>query len=142
MNYRIHPRLQIGVEYNPGEQEVGPLLTWFILPERHGVPGVFFGTSSDRIGTDEGQQSYYLTAVKGLPWFPASVYATLNYSEADEGFSFPFGATFDLSHGFSVRPMYDGDRSHLMASYGTNWWSVSLLYVWWEEPGISFGFGF
>lgn len=141
VNYRVHPNLQIGVELNPAADEVGPLVTAFLFTERHRIPGVFVGTSSDRIGTDAGLQSYYLTAAKGLPWFPVSVYATLNYSEADEGLNFPFGATFDLTHGFSVRPMYDGQRSHLMASYATETWAVSFLSVWMESPGISIALG-
>ena len=139
---RVLPKLQIGIEFNPGADEVGPLVNWFLVTERHGVPGVFLGTSSDRIGTDAGDQSYYLTAAKGLPWFPVSAYATLNWSEADEALNFPFGATLDLSHGFSVRPMYDGERTHLMASYGTERWVLSFLYVWLEHPGVSLGLGF
>lgn len=141
LNYRVLPTLQVGVEFNPGVEEVGPLVTWFLLRERHAIPGMFVGTSSDRIGTDEGDQSYYLTAAKGLPWWPVSVYGSVNYSEADEGINFPFGATFDLSHGFSVRPMYDGERTHLMMNYGTGRWFVSLLSVWMESPGVSVGFG-
>ena len=139
--FRVLSTLQIGAEFNPAADEIGPLVNWFLVTERHGVPGVFLGTSSDRIGTEAGDQSYYLTAAKGLPWFPVSVYATLNYSEADEGINFPFGATFDLSHGFSVRPMYDGDRTHLMMSYGSERWVVSFLSVWLESPGVSIGLG-
>ena len=138
------PKLQLGVEFNPGADEVGPLVTWFLVTESHGVPGVFLGTSSDRIGTDAGEQSYYLTAAKGLPWVrvvPMSVYASLNYSEADEGFNFPFGGTFDLSHGFWLQPMYDGQRTHLLASYGTGRWSASLLWVWLETAGVSVALG-
>ena len=84
INYRLFSTLSVGAEINPGEEEIGPLFTWFLVTERHGIPGLFLGTSSDRIGTDPGEQSYYLTAVKGAPWFPVSAWVTLNWSEADE----------------------------------------------------------
>jgi hypothetical protein len=142
IGYRVLPTLQIGVEINPGESEFGPLFTWFVLRERHGVPGLFLGTSSDRIGTDEGEQSYYATATKLLPWLPLSVYGTLNYSEADEAVNFPFGGTAHLSEAIGVRGMYDGERTHLMGTFATERWSVSGLWVWLEQAGVSFSVGF
>lgn len=136
------PTLQLGIEVNPEVDEIGPLVTWFVLREGHAHPGVFLGTSSDRIGTDEGEQSYYATATKQAPWWPISAYVTLNYSEADEGWNVPFGASVSLPAGFLIRPMYDGERSHLLVSYGTERWSASLMSVWMERAGLSVSVGF
>ena len=140
--YRVLPTLQVGVEFNPVVEEVGPLFTWFLLREGHGQPALFLGTSSDRIGTDKGERAYYLTASKALPWAPLSVNATLNYSEADEGINFPFGAVLFLPYGFDVRTMYDGQRNHLLVDYATERWSISLLSVWMEKLGVSVSAGF
>ena len=41
--------------------------TWFVLTETERRPALFLGTSSDRIGSPEGTQSYYLTGAKYLP---------------------------------------------------------------------------
>ena len=142
VNYRLNPRLQIGVEVNPGADEIGPLLTWFLSTEEGWRPALFVGTSSDRIGSPEGAQSYFLTAAKHHPSWPVSAYASLNYSEWDGGWNFPFGAYVELGRGLSLQPMYDGQRSHLLLNYNRGRYGVSLLWVWLEEAGISFNVGF
>ncbi len=136
------PTLSLGIEFNPVVGEVGPLVTWFFVGEGHGTPAVFVGTSSDRIGTDEGEQSYYATATKRLPWWPVSAYVTANYSEADESFNVPFGGTINLTETLSMRPMYDGERTHLMATAATERFAVSLIAVWLERVGVSVSTGF
>lgn len=141
-NYRVIPTLQVGVEYNPVVAEVGPLVTWFVLTEGERRPAVFLGTSSDRIGSPEGMQSYYLTAAKYLPPLRTSPYASLNYSEWDEGWNVPFGANVELGRGFSVQPMYDGQRSHLLATYATHRYSATLIWAWLESPGVAVSVGF
>ena len=141
-NYRIARWLSLGVEVNPEADEVGPLVSLFALTETETRPAVFFGTSSDRIGSPKGTQSYYMTAAKYLPALHLAPYATLNYSEWDEGLNFPFGATLELGRGFSVRPMYDGQRTHLLGSWFRNTYGVTLIWAWLEEPGVAISFGF
>lgn len=141
-NYRLHPRAQIGVEFNPVVEEVGPLATVFILTEDDRRPALFLGTSSDRIGSPEGTQSYYLTASKLLPRVPVSAYASLNYSEWDEGVNFPFGAEWFIPGGFSTRYMYDGERSHLLAGWFGDHVGVSLIAAWMDTFGIAVAGGF
>ena len=138
INYRLHPRLQLGVELNPAADEVGPLVTWFLLTEGEKKPALFLGTSSDRIGSPAGEQSYFLTVAKHHPTLPVSAYASLNYSEWDEDFNLPFGVEVELGERFSVRPMYDGQRSHLMLNYAGQRYGASLLWVWLERFGIAF----
>jgi hypothetical protein len=142
LNYSLTPKLQVGVEYNPAAGEVGPLLTWFLRTEAERRPALFVGTSSDRIGSPEGTQSYYLTASKHHPSWPVSAYVSVNYSEWDGGVNVPFGAYLDLGRGVSLQPMYDGQRSHLLVNWQRERYGVSLLWVWLEEAGISFNVGF
>lgn len=137
-SYAFSERLQAGVEWNPAAAEVAPLLTWFLAFEGERRPALFLGTSSDRIGSPEGTQSYFLTAAKHLPGLPLSVYASLNWSEWDGDWNVPFGATLELPRGFSLRPMYDGHRSHLLLNVDRDAWGISLLWVWLEEAGVSF----
>ena len=54
----------------------------------------------------------------------------------------PFGAGIELGKGFSLRPMYDGDRGHLMLNYFATQYGISLMYVWLETMGVSFSVGF
>lgn len=113
----------------------------FLLTETEERPALFLGTSSDRIGSPAGEQSYFATVSKYLPMLRTSVYGSLNYSEWDEGFNFPVGASFELGKGFSFRPMYDGDRSHLLVNYFATQYGISLMYVWLEKAGISLSIG-
>ena len=115
--YRVIPTLQLGVEYNPVAGEVAPLATWFLLTEGERGPALFLGTSSDRIGSPEGTQCYFLTTAKYLPPIRTAPYMSVNYSEWDGGWNVPFGASVELGRGFSLQPMYDGARTHLLGSY-------------------------
>lgn len=141
-NYRLWRTLQIGAEYNPAAGEIGPLVTWYLFTETPQWPAVFVGTSSDRIGSPRGKQSYYLTLAKHLPRTPLSLYASLNYSEWQRGYNFPFGGNLALPYNFSLRPMYDGRRSHLVLTYFYRRHSFSLLYIWLEKIGVSYAVGF
>ena len=142
LTYRVLPTLQLGVEYNVAAEEVAPIGNWFVFTEDARRPALFVGTSSDRIGSPEGTQAFYMTAAKNLGRIPVAPYVTLNYSEWDEGFNVPFGVHADLVAGFSIRPMYDGHRTHLTASYSRNAFSVTALWVWLEDPGVALSFGF
>lgn len=141
-NYRLVPTLQLGIEYNAVAGEVGPLATWFLLTETERRPAVFLGTSSDRIGSPEGEQAYYLTAAKYLPLLHVSPYASLNYSEWDRGWNLPFGANVELGRGFSVQPMYDGQRGHLLGTFATERASATLIWAWFERVGVAMSVGF
>lgn len=132
----------MGLEVNPVADEVGPIATLFLLHEKNLSPALFLGTSSDRIGSPKGTQSYYATAAKSLGGWPASVYASLNYSEWDEGLNVPFGATVDLGHGFSMQPMYDGARTHLLASWSSSRYSITAIHAWLERFGFAVSAGF
>jgi hypothetical protein len=89
-----------------------------------------------------GKQAYFATLSKYIPALHASLYASLNYSQWDDGFNLPVGFDVALGKGFSVRPMYDGDRSHLLLNYFAEQFGVSLMYVWLETPGIALFYGF
>jgi hypothetical protein len=141
-NMQVLPTLQLGIEYNPVVAELNPLATWFLLTEGERRPAVFFGTSSDRIGSPEGTQSYYVTTAKYLPPIRLSPYVSVNYSEWDGGWNLPFGATLELGRGWSLRPMYDGQRTHLLGGYAGTRWSATLIWAWLEHPGLAVSLGF
>lgn len=132
----------MGIELNPKAKEIGPLFTLFLLTETETRPAFFLGTSSDRIGSPAGEQSYFATVSKYVPALRTSFYGSLNYSEWDDRFNFPFGVSLEVGKGFSIRPMYDGDRGHLMVNYFADTYGISLMYVWYETAGISLSVGF
>ena len=134
--------MQLGLEFNPKVEELGPLFTFFLLTETETAPALFIGTSSDRIGSPAGEQAYYATASKYISILRTSFYGSLNFTEWDRGFNCPVGFGVELGKGFSVRPMYDGARSHLLLNYFAAQYGVSLMYVWLETLGIAFFVGF
>lgn len=142
LNYRVIPSLQLGAEFNPAANEVNALATWFLLTERGRRPALFLGTSSDRIGSPEGKQAYYATVAKNFDPVRTSAYASLNYSEWDNGWNVPFGANVEVLPGVTIQPMYDGQRTHLLGTYSSSWWNVTLIYAWLESAGIAFSAGF
>ncbi len=142
LNYRVVPRLQLGLEWNPGARELGPLATLFLLTEGEQRPAVFIGTSSDRIGSPAGTQSYYLTVAKYVPALRVSPYASVNWSEWDERMNLPFGANIELGRGLSVQPMYDGNRTHLLASWANQRLSATVVWAWLECVGVAMSVGF
>jgi hypothetical protein len=134
---RLHRRLQAGVEYNPSSDEIGPLATLFLWFEGAATPGVFLGTSSDRIGSPEGTQGYYVTATKYVERLRVAPYVTLHYSEWDSELKVPFGAAFEVGEGLVLRPMYDGERSHLTLGVTRGHMTVTALWVWLERAGAA-----
>lgn len=139
---RVLPTLQLGVEWNPVAKEVGPLANWFLFTETDTRLALFFGTSSDRIGSPAGTQSYYATASRWFEPLNASAYVSLAYSEWDESLNVPFGATLSLPGGFALQPMYDGNRTHLLGIWSHERFSVTAIWAWLERAGIAVSAGF
>jgi hypothetical protein len=141
-NRQLLPTLQVGVEWNVAAEEIDPLATWFLWTETEHRPALFLGTSSDRIGSPKGEQAYYLTGAKYLAPIRTSPYVSLNYSEWSDGWNVPFGANVELGGGFSARPMYDGQRTHLLGMYAAERFSVTAIWAWLERAGVAVSCGF
>jgi hypothetical protein len=132
----------VGLEYNITVHEVVPTLNWVITRESARIPMISLGTSSDRIGSPEGKQAYYLTFAKAVPKLRIAPYFSINYSETDRGFNLPFGVNIALDRRWSLLPMYDGNRTHLLLTYKQKNFNVSLMAVYLRHFGLSVGFGF
>lgn len=137
---RVTPRLSLGLEWNPVVKEVSPTFNWIASLETEKHPMVSFGTSSDRIGTPEGNQAYFVTFAKGFGKF--APYVSVNYSEFEQGFNFPFGVNIWLHPNWDLLPMHDGRRTHLLLTYKQPNYNISLMMIWMKRPGISVSIGF
>lgn len=142
--YRLTPDLQLGVEYNPFAEEVGPLVNFRAVREAGLRPALTFGTSSDRIGTPFGR-AYYATLSKDLEphlHVPVSLYFSALYGTFDDEWVYPFGANFRLARGWTFTPQYDGHASHGLLTYSWDRYSITGLLVRWRHPGIAVNVGF
>lgn len=124
-------------------EEILPTLNWIITTETDREPMLSFGTSSDRIFTDEGNQAYYITAAKSIGNLPIAPYVSLSYSEAENGFLVPFGVNFGLSKTTDGLYMFDGKKSHFLLTFKQPTTNVSLMLIDLKnpKPGISVGWG-
>lgn len=141
-SYRFTDRLQAGLEWNPAAKELGFIGNYTILRESETQPLLNLGTSSDRIGTPAGPRAYYLTVAKTIPGSQLSPYVSLNYSEFDRGFNFPFGVSYSLDDRLSLMAMNDGRKSHLLLAVSERNWSITAMWIWLKKPGLSVSIGF
>lgn len=122
--------------------EVDPIANWFAITETDSRPAVIFGTSSDRIGTPEGKQAYYVTFAKQIGSLPLAPYCSVNYSETNRGMNFPFGMTLQLGNQWQLLPMYDGHASHTLLTYIQDHSSIQLIAAWNRRFGVALGYHF
>jgi len=103
---------------------------------------ISLGTSSDRIGTREDDRAYYATLAKSFASVGIAPYLSINYSESDDGFNFPFGANYKINERFGIMGMYDGHKSHLILNFYQDEFTVGLMWIWLKRPGLSVSWGF
>ena len=142
MNYRFSRRFQAGLEWNPLDDDWGPLANWTALEETKARPAFILGTSSDRIGTDRGQ-SYYGTFSKSLaPWLdlPIAPYVGAAFRDADDEWTEVAGLNYLLfDRRLSVTHLWDGENFHTTLDVPVKNAVVGLLLAQQEDPSVGEG---
>lgn len=144
VNLRVLPTLRLGVEWNPGADELGPLVNWVALTETDERPALMFGTSSDRIGTPEGR-AYFATVSKALGRIgnaPLAGYAGISHGTFENDTRPIGGLTVGMSRNLFTRLIHDGKALHvaLEASLGRH--DVGLLLVDGDYLGVTWSASF
>lgn len=137
--WRAHPRLSLGVEFQPETTQVGPLVNALLMEEGDTRPAVMAGTSSDRIGTRSGQ-AYYLTVSKNLQaWtgLPVAPYVGLSYGTYAHVLRPVAGLDIRLPRDFGALILFDG--VHVHPTFDWTWKNLTLgfLLVEGKDPGFS-----
>lgn len=144
LHYRLLPRLQVGVEYNPLASEVAPLFNLHIVSETSARPALILNTSTDRIGTPEGQ-SFTLTASKDLGrWLklPVAPYVGVAYGTYEDKARMIGGLFSRFSSAFSSLILFDGVHVHPTFTYSYKQHVFSLLMIRGKHPGLSYSITF
>ncbi len=155
LSYRFTERFQAGLEWNPLDDDWGPIGNWTAVTESPERAALILGTSSDRIGTDRGQ-AYYGTLSKsterwsGLPLAP---YAGLSYRDSVDDWEFVGGLHYALfEQRLFVTHIWDGENLHLTLDVPWRRAMLGLVLAQQEDPdrnegkdyylGFSFGLRF
>ena len=148
LTYRLHPRLTAGIEVNPRADNAGgkvsPLLNWLVMPETERRPALILGTSSDRIGTPDGQ-SFYATFSKNLrreTGLPIAPYAGVSYGTYEHRWLPLAGLNVYFTKKLSSLVIYDGVRVHPMLNYTQGRHNFSFLLAFANKPGFSYSVSF
>jgi hypothetical protein len=148
LTYRLHPRLSAGVEVNPRADEasgrVSPLLNWLAVTETEKRPALIVGTSSDRIGTPEGQ-SFYATVSKNLKretGLPIAPYAGVAFSTHEDRWLPLAGLNVNFTRSLSATVIFDGVRVHPLVNYVRGRQAFSFVLAFANKPGVSYSISF
>lgn len=144
LTYRIHPRLSIGVEYNPRADDVHPLANWVAITETESRPALILGTSSDRIGTPSGQ-TFYATVSKNLQReikLPIAPYVGLAYSSYEDRFLAIGGVNVNFRDDLSAQLIFDGVKVHPSLTYAVSRHAFTFLLAQAKNPGVSYSISF
>ena len=144
LTYQVHPRLQLGIEYNPRAHEVAPLMNLVIVPERERRPALMIGTSTDRIGTPKGQAFFATVSknLKQLTGLPIAPYAGAAFGTYEHRLRPIAGLTIFLGKGFSLITTFNGVQVHPLLNFTRGRHALSLVMVKGRQPGMSYSIRF
>lgn len=146
LTYRPTPRFSLGIEWNPEADSTSPLANVLAVSEGKHRPALMFGTSSDRIGTPEGQ-AYYATLSKDLSTvngWPVSPYVGVAYGTYEDKLRAIGGVYLRIPKtGLASTLIYDGVNFHPTLEYRLGERHVfTLLWVDTQELGMAYSVAF
>ena len=144
LTYRFHPRVTVGIEYNPLAKKVSPLANVVAITETDVRPALILGTSSDRIGTPSGQ-SFYATFSKSLKratGLPVAPYVGVAYGTYEDRARIIGGLNITLSDRWSSTILFDGVRIHPLLNYTFGRHQLGMILERGRNPGISYSISF
>ena len=144
LTYRFHPRVTVGIEYNPLAKKVTPLANVVAITETDVRPALILGTSSDRIGTPSGQ-SFYATFSKSLKratGLPVAPYVGVAYGTYEDRARIIGGLNITLSDRWSSTILFDGARIHPLLNYTFGRHQLGMILERGRNPGISYSISF
>jgi hypothetical protein len=144
LTYRFHPRVTVGVEYNPLAKKASPLANVVAITETHERPALIIGTSSDRIGTPYGQ-SFYATLSKSLKHhtgLPIAPYVGVAYGTYEDRARVIGGLNISMGENWSSTILFDGVRLHPLVNYSFGRHQIGVMFERGRNPGASYSISF
>jgi len=144
LNYRLHPRVSVGVEYNPRADDVSPLVNLIAVTETEKRPSVIFTFSSDRIGTPYGY-SYSATLSKDLSRqlrLPLAPYVGVSYGTYEDKLRPIGGLNINFTTWMGSTVMFDGRKVHPMLNFYKGRHGFTFLLAQGKNPGMTYSVSF
>jgi hypothetical protein len=144
LNYRIHPRLSLGVEYNPRAGDVTPLVNLIAVTETEKRPAVILTASSDRIGTPYGY-SYSATLSKDLSRslrLPVAPYFGVSHGTYEDKLRPIGGLNINFTRWATSTVMFDGRKVHPMLNFYRGRHGFTFLLAQGKNPGMTYSVSF
>lgn len=144
LTYQVNPRLSVGVEYNPLAGKVAPLANFVAVLETEKTPALILGTSSDRIGTPDGQ-SFYATLSKSLEretGLPVAPYVGIAYGTYEKRARLIGGLNVYFDKNWSSTVIYDGVKIHPLVNYTRGRHQFGFMLANSRKPGFSYSVSF
>lgn len=144
LTYQVNSRLSVGVEYNPLAKKISPLANFVAVEETEKRPALILGTSSDRIGTPEGQ-SFYATLSKSLERetdLPIAPYIGIAYGSYENRARIIGGLNIYFDKRWSSTILYDGVKIHPLLNYTRGRHQFGFVLAQNRKPGFSYSVSF
>jgi hypothetical protein len=115
-----------------------------VLSEGDYSPAVIFNTSTDRIGTPDGQ-SFTVTASKDLRrhlGLPVAPYIGVAYGTFEDKARVIGGVYVRYNEAWSSTILFDGVKVHPLLTYSYDGHSLSVIFVKLKTFGVSYSLAF
>jgi hypothetical protein len=145
LTYRLLPRLQAVIEYNPRADDVGLLVNLVAITETKRRPALILGTSSDRIGTLKGRAVYATVSKDISQWTKLAItpYIGVSYSGFEKRLLPIGGLNINFNQALSSLVIFDGVKVHPTLIYTLkNRHVFTFLMAQSRNPGFSYSISF
>ena len=135
----VHPvndRLQLGVEYDYGEDKLHPVAVYRVIDATENTPAVMLGTSSAWPSGDVDGNALTVTAANMIGADTSVTFGAAYILDTEE-WRTPASISHRIREGLSWSVMYDGDNLHPLMTIDRVGASIQLILLGGEDPAIA-----
>jgi hypothetical protein len=135
----VHPvndRLQLGIEYDYGEDTVHPVAVYRLINATENTPAVMLGTSSAWPSGDVDGNALTVTAASMIGADTSVTFGAAYILDTEE-WRTPASISHRIREGLSWSVMYDGENLHPLMTIDRVGASIQLILLGGEDPAIA-----
>ena len=132
----VNDRLQLGVEYDYGEDKFHPVAVYRVIDATGSTPAIMIGTSSAWPSGDVDGNALTITAASMIGMDTSVTFGAAYIPDAEEWRS-PASVSYRIKDGLSATVMYDGENLHPIMTIDRVGASIQLILLGGEDPAIA-----